>query len=197
MQIHQHSAKNKKAQELLYCGSFYYLTDYEELLSHKNPMKTGKKFNIYSHLMSANLHKDLNQIVGTQSSSIEGKYKRARLYIFETKNMLFASICETGDRGSSWYYADKKQTQKMFNQNATADGFFGHLFEQFTENQKDEVSQFFKALLLSVYQHNAEYYQENKNNKDWFDKIYQELPTYSGLIPISSMEGLNKKKMKV
>lgn len=58
-------------------------------------------------LMSADLHKPLTAAFGKTDGMVEGKYKRARTFWFETPRLYLAAVTETGDRGSGWYVGRK------------------------------------------------------------------------------------------
>ena len=55
----------------------------------------------------SDLHKPLQAAFLKADCMIPGKYKKARLFCFETPHLYLCAVTETGARGSSWYCNEK------------------------------------------------------------------------------------------
>lgn len=55
-------------------------------------------------MMWSDLHRSLEMAFGKCDGMAPGKYKKARIFAFETENFRIVAVTETGDRGSGWYF---------------------------------------------------------------------------------------------
>lgn len=60
-----------------------------------------------SFLCDANLWRSLSAAYGKCDCMVEGKYKRARVFAFETDNLYIWCSSETGERGTGWFLSEK------------------------------------------------------------------------------------------
>lgn len=60
-----------------------------------------------SLLMGADLGKGLEAAFGKRDGQVEGKYRKASVFAFETPSLLLFAVAERGDRGSEWSAAPK------------------------------------------------------------------------------------------
>lgn len=60
-------------------------------------------------ISSSDLWKPLTAAYGKCDCMVEGKYHKARLFIFQTESLYIWCATETGDRGTSWFLSDKNQ----------------------------------------------------------------------------------------
>lgn len=105
--INQSQLKAQDAKNFFYEKDFFGIYMYDWLLMGAPKNIIGKVISLFHIapsfiLMGEKLHVELNKVVTKQNTMIEGKYKKARLYLFETPSLYIAATCETGDRGSGW-----------------------------------------------------------------------------------------------
>lgn len=142
MEIKKVNLSPNKAKKLCQDLDFHPIQNYDGLILREEGLHTTRLGSTMT-LMDANLHLDLNKLVEKQSFMQEGKYKRARVYLFETENVYIAAVCETGDRGSSFSSTPKIPRGK--------------------ENQEkclQEMQDFFRALFLNILKNNEKAFQD-------------------------------------
>lgn len=98
---------SKESRDLFFNHNFSSMIFLDEILNYNNVKIEKGKENCFYYLLDSDLHKSLNVYFDKQNAQINGKYKKARLYMLETENLYIAAVCETGDRGSGWYFCNK------------------------------------------------------------------------------------------
>ena len=100
----------------------------------------------FSTLMSSGLHKALEEGWGKCDGMVDGKYKRARCFVFETESWLVVALTETGDRGSGWYAGKRGDVGKAH------PGFYSPYELEATASDGEllELSKFLKGLVLGI-----------------------------------------------
>ena len=133
-------AKAKKICEELF---FYPVPDYDVLILKESHLERTQRTRLGSTmtLLDSDLHLDLNKLVDKQSFTQPGKYKRARVYLFDTPCTYISAVCETGDRGSSFFYCNKPDLTKS----------------QDDQHLRD-LENFFRTLFLNILKNNAAAY---------------------------------------
>lgn len=58
-------------------------------------------------LSASNLWKGLDPAFGPCDGMVPGKYRKARVFCFESPNLYIWCHSETGDRGTGWFFAEK------------------------------------------------------------------------------------------
>lgn len=100
-------------------------------------------------ICSSGVWKPLTLAFGKCDKMVEGKYRRARLFAFETPSLCVWCHNETGARGTSWYMADKASIQGA-NSMMVKQGFCH--YREFKKGATDtiEMISFINDLFLSV-----------------------------------------------
>lgn len=123
--------------------------------------------------MDANLHRDLNLIVKTPNCQIDGKYKKVRLYLFETPNLIISAECETGDRGSGWFCVEKSNTNSRKGYYSPTD-----LLGFSPENLK-ELSYFMRYMVWHLIDKNTQNKHDCLDYPDFLNSLESQFGTFS------------------
>jgi hypothetical protein len=156
--IVQSTLKSSKAKEFYLSRDFTPIFIYNWLLDgipeYKNKYDAFIHRNILNFIfMTADIHLTLNKMVGKQNVMIDGKYKKARVYLFETKSLYIAVQAETGDRGASWSVLEKT------NLNTPSSHYTDDLLGWSRDNLK-ELSDFMREMCWSL----LENHEDNKKD---------------------------------
>lgn len=180
--IKQVPLKSEDAKNFFYEKDFFGIFMYDWLLMGSPKNIIGRAISLFSNtpsfvLMGANLHFELNKIVTKQNTMVEGKYKKARLYLFETQSLYIAATCETGDRGSGWYVLEKSGLNNIRKAHYTDE------ILNFDKESLKELSQFLKAMCWNVIENNMEYkkeyVEENKRYESFIKNLQEEFGKFS------------------
>ena len=180
--IKQATLKSEEAKKFFYEKDFLGIYMYDWLLMGASKSILNRLTSSLSHapsfiLMGAKLHLEINKIVAKQNTMVDGKYKKARLYVFETPSLYIAATCETGDRGSGWYVLKKSNLNNVKTQHYTDE-----IFDADASSLK-ELSQFMRAMCWNILENNQEYKkectQENKRYESFIKKLEAEFGEFS------------------
>lgn len=167
--ISQSSLKSSKAKEFFQTKNFNGIYLYDWLLQGAKPHKNNSDYYNCMHttpsfiFMNADLHLTLNKMVTKQNAMVDGKYKNARLYLFETPGLYIASACETGDRGSGWYYLDKENLSSKKISHYTDEIL--HL----SPSKAKELSDFMREMCWNLLDKNLDYQKDYINHEKYED----------------------------
>ena len=191
--IKQVPMKSEEAKNFFYEKDFFGIYMYDWLLMGAPKNIIGKAVSLFSNtpsfvLMGAALHVELNKVVTKQNTMIEGKYKKARLYLFETPSVYIAATCETGDRGSGWYVLKKSDLNNVRKMHYTDE------ILKFDKTNLKELSQFMRSICWNVIEHNIEYKKEYTEENKRYQSFLQSLQEEFG--KFSKIEENQKMKLK-
>ena len=185
MKIQHVELNSKDSRSLYYERNFKFVMDYQWLLlgvpayrDMKDYFEITRQGNVpWFIFMDSNLHKTLNQIVPTQkqNAQISGKYKKARLYLFETSSFYIAAACETGDRGSQWLFLDKENYEPRAGYSS------GNEVLMLEYAKARELSEFFRHMAFELIEKNPEY--ESENSSEFINALKKEFETHKKIKP--------------
>jgi hypothetical protein len=91
---------------------------------------------------SSDLWKPLTVAFGKCDGMVPGKYKKARVFAFESASAYVWCHNETGDRGTSWFMASKDSVPKD-----AASGFYA--YAKLDKAQRAEINDFFQTIMVA------------------------------------------------
>lgn len=190
MKIEKLKLKPTEAKDLFFNGHFAEISEYKWLMDGANKVANRfelQKFKVPHFIFfNPNMHLLLNTLVKDQKHSvmIDGRYKKARVYMFETPNLFIAANCETGDRGSSWHFASKEhiktQNPPEYHHNDEV-----HLL---SSEAIKELSNFLQLMSWHFIKNGALNKRESAEFAGYIEKVEKQF----GAFPISNQANNNK-----
>lgn len=143
----------------------------------------------YSIFLTSDLHLALNAVFEKQNCMVEGKYKKARVYLFESEYFYITAQCETGDRGSHWCIGYKASSSPV-------------ILDNMTNEAREDLGQFFRAMTYHILNNYAPYGNlAREENPSYVEGLFKEVESWKlherlqEEVSHKSME--NKKKIKI
>lgn len=93
-------------------------------------------------VLSSDLWKPLSATHGKCDGMVEGKYRKARVFAYETDNLYIWCNTETGDRGTTWLCADKEAEKLKESWRG------GYSYADLLPQELAEITGFFEALVV-------------------------------------------------
>ena len=124
-----------------------------------------------SFLCEANLWRSLAAAYGRCDCMVEGKYKKARVFAFETENLYIWCASEAGDRRTEWFVSDKSAPA----QQKLGGNYQFARWEGMGESKLSEIQMFIKDLIVGAAVADKETMEKYAPNVAWVRTAKEEL----------------------